>query len=415
MRRVLGKTAALIGMFVWTAGFGATLGSGNFTEEYSLLFSFLALAAYFTAPRRPIGVLRHLLIGICLGCAFWLRANNVGAITALYVLEFILVLSRRMDGRAAVRQWLAAMAGFALPFIAIALYIIPRGAWDAFLQASFRYNAAYSAAPNIVATLAKALEVYGFVLGVLGVGLLAAMDRIAGSGEESGNTAWLLACWLWIDLIIEISLSSLSGRGYGHYLITWLPAIAVASALTATAVATKWPEYLASIYAPVVMLMAALTVWANYPSLQLLAQGAYNRVVVRKDFQYSEIVPRWLNAHSENKDTVFVWGGSAGINYLAQRDAPTSQILYGHLVPSAYTQQFAEQFLAQVQAQPPRYIVDNSQRRGLPPLSESDPVQWFTSRQMYPQPLVQQFFDWAHKHYVVAVRLYGVPIYEWRQ
>ncbi|MBM4426333.1 MAG: hypothetical protein FJ031_03745 [Chloroflexi bacterium] len=92
MRSIMGDIPALIGVFVMVAAAGNVLQGGNYSEEYSVLFSCLALWAFFKGMNEPRSKLFDVLIGLSLGFNILLRPNNISmqaaAAGAFFLLTF---------------------------------------------------------------------------------------------------------------------------------------------------------------------------------------------------------------------------------------------------------------------------------------------------------------------------------------
>jgi hypothetical protein len=139
---------------------------------------------------------------------------------------------------------------------------------------------------------------------------------------------------------------------------------------------------------------------------QLAAEGAL--------VQHREALPAYVHEHTQPGDTVLVWGGDAGVNFLARRDAPTPHFLYGILVPNAITDRISAEFMREVTAEPPALILDGSEMdlQGiLPPLSEPDPIAWAELHEAATQPRIREFFDFVHARYSHKTDVAGVSVY----
>lgn len=413
VQRILGELPAVAACLAWTAGiFLLISGAGNFTEEYSLVFNLAALLLYFAGQNSGPRLRQYWFLGVLLGCAILIQPKNTGPILSLFLLEFLLVMQGRLDVPAWIRRLLAALGGLAVPAAAMVVYFVPRGAWDAFLQASFLYNFSYSAKPDVVGALTSGLVAVGPPVGMAVIGLAASTRNWRRGREQQSDSVRLLALWLILDVPLEIILSSLSGRAYHHYFIMWMPAVAVACAFAVDVLDEQLLRYMRRYLAAAITALAIGAILLNLGSLAQLVHGAYNLIVLRRDFQLEERVPAWIRSHSDPADTVFVWGHTPAINFLANRDAPSAHILYGDLVDSPYSITFSEQFLHDVQVRPPRLIVDTSYRERIPALSAEDPVGESIRRGVYPQPLVQVFFDWLHAHYTATETVDNMIMYQ---
>jgi hypothetical protein len=223
-----------------------------------------------------------------------------------------------------------------------------------------------------------------------------------------------LLLWICVDLIFEVVLSGLSGRLYAHYFISWLPWMTVACALPFRDAIRSFKKWGRPLRAGMVLAAVAFTASACWSTLAEYGQTLASLAAQRGLAQRNEVLPAYVNEHTQPGDTVLVWAGAAGVNFLARRDAPTPHVLYGILVPSPLTERMSAEFYHQIVADPPALILDDSaiDLRGIvPPLSEFDPVAWSAAHDIYAQPYLQQFFDFVHSNYSQKKEVAGVTIY----
>jgi hypothetical protein len=126
--------------------------------------------------------------------------------------------------------------------------------------------------------------------------------------------------------------------------------------------------------------------------------------------QRQEQLPKYVNEHTQPGDTVYVWGGEAGINFLSRRDAPTAHFSYAQLGPSPLTERLSREFYEDIVSDPPALILDQPGDE-LPSLSTSKPEEWLASRNLYVTPYMQEFFDFVHAHYSNRTSVAGVTVY----
>src|SRR5258706_9690763 len=88
IKNLMGTIPAWIGTYVWISTVAMVLQGGNFSEEYSLLFSFVAMLFYLKSLEKPDNKYYILLIGVSLGANILLRPNNISMQIA--ILELIL-------------------------------------------------------------------------------------------------------------------------------------------------------------------------------------------------------------------------------------------------------------------------------------------------------------------------------------
>ena len=156
-----------------------------------------------------------------------------------------------------------------------------------------------------------------------------------------------------------------------------------------------------------------------YSSTLETYQQALGHLLARdSQAQLVEAVPQYVAENTLPTETVLVWGGQAGINFLAQRVSPTPYFSYPSFVPCAITDQMSDQFFRSVRLHPPVLIVDPSAVIGvgeLVPLSAMKPLQWSTSHAMYAPPYLDEFFTFFHDNYSFETTVSGMVIYRLRR
>ena len=215
-----GVVVALFALVIFLFYYEWFVEGGNLTEQYALLFQFLALYLFTLTETR--GARRNLLmpIGILAALAFLLRPNLIGVWLAIGIYWWIF----RRDEALKLTLWsaLGAMVVF-LPVIAIfasvgGLYAF----WDAVFVFNFIYSdTTFAARANVILDFMSRLDFLLPLVIVWGLGLgytlrKAPHDRLDG-----------LVIVAVLLLPIEIILMSLSGNIYFHYYLTVLPVLAI--------------------------------------------------------------------------------------------------------------------------------------------------------------------------------------------
>ncbi|HRQ22420.1 MAG TPA: glycosyltransferase family 39 protein, partial [Anaerolineales bacterium] len=122
-----GIGAALFGMTLAGLGLRATLGGGNYTEEYALLFNAAGTLLFLSALDDKRNDWKYFWIGALFGLSFTFRANNIGGLFAILGAVFLFHVFKRNFLEAA-RIIFTTLAGFALPLIAWAILFAILGA-----------------------------------------------------------------------------------------------------------------------------------------------------------------------------------------------------------------------------------------------------------------------------------------------
>jgi hypothetical protein len=403
------STAPALGAsLIWLAGMGLVLEGGNFTEEFSLPFSFLSLLLFGLTLKRPAPLWLYAALGLATGCSFMIRPNNAGVQMAIVLAELVLVLRKERAWGETLRGWLALGVGFILPVAAAAAYFLARGAFEPFLEAAFLFNAAYGGRLDLLGSFISGVRHLGFAAGVALVGILFTFGKLRDQLKKGPVNPILL--WLSLDFVLEIILSGLSGRNYPHYFISWLPWIAFSCAALLSTVPASLESCFQRFAVPALLAAISVLALGAQGTLRAYADAFRQLTAAQGKVQRQEQLPQYINEHTQPGDTVYVWGGEAGINFLARRDAPTAHFSYAQLGPSPFTERLSNQFYEDILAHPPALILDQA-GDSLPPLSTQDPVQWLTARNLYVTPYIREFFDFVHARYSYRTDVAGVPIY----
>lgn len=227
--RQFGFGPALIASAVWLLGLKLTLEGGNLTEEYSLLFGFCALLFWRLSEQRSNVFWLDAGIGICMGCSFILRPNNTGVQIAI-ILVMIFFHVMRKDYQSLFKRLIAIFVAAAIPVAVSGLFFYAFGALDVFFQAAILYNLSYTGGNiDLRGAFLGGIGNLGFSCGIALAGYFVALQKLRNQFVNKDISSFLL--WLAVNGILELFLSSLSGRGYQHYFICWLVAVASATAI----------------------------------------------------------------------------------------------------------------------------------------------------------------------------------------
>jgi hypothetical protein len=158
---------------------------------------------------------------------------------------------------------------------------------------------------------------------------------------------------------VEVFLSSLSGRGYNHYFVCWLPVLGLLCAFTMYYYGNRVNSILSSRPAGLIYGFLILVLLLGSPSvLKTYSEAAFAWITERKLPEHTDPVVSYVQRHTKPNETVLVWGAQAGINFVSGRRAPSAYFLYPLFLPSPVTIPMADRFLADLRTNPPALIVD---------------------------------------------------------
>jgi len=414
MKKLWGLISALFGTFIWLVAFNNVAQGGNFTEEYSLLFSFLALYLFWLSSQNQQNTLYPLIIGMTLTLSFLLRANNIGVQISIIS---VIILSGILDKnyRQSLRHLLLIAFGALTLLGLVALYFQLLGTLDDMIRAAITFNFFYSkggaSLNNLSRSFLRGIDLLGYtalIATFLGyVILLEKLPRSIRSGSTSFRNINLLFL---IGFPVEIVLSGLSGYNYSHYYICWSPYVGI---LSGSLVSLN--ERLKTRHLLAFPVMIFLVSYLNFNALGQY-QTAFTKLLFDRSTGVELVHPvaKYIRDNTEATDTVLVWGIQPYINLLSRRDSPTGIIFYPELARSPFTDELNARFYQELVENKPVLIVDMaSPDHDTIPLI--DPVQREAQKQRLkrfdPPSNLDQVFDFIHSNYHVEESIQGVPIY----
>ena len=362
IKRIMGGIPALIGTFIWVTAAGNVLQGGNFSEEYSLLFSFVAVFFYLKSLEQPENKLYSLLIGVSLGLNILLRPNNISMQVAAAGAYFILAIVSK-DWRLLLQRAILMAAGGIAVLAPVILYFALKNALVEMINVVLVFNVQYSEGgglSRVGAGLFSASSSIGLtfvIIALLGYGL----SLLSLFKRETFNT--VLGKFLLILVIgwpIEAALSSLSGRNYSHYFLGWAPYLGLLCAYAVYVLlrqfAPRSEEYVVMCVSVllVVTLIGKVNVWRDYGTV--LARMWTSPKV---ELDYRDPVASYIRENTSPEEQVFIWGFRPIINFVSDRESPVSFLPYPLIhVDTPLGEHWANQFYSQFTTHPPTLVVN---------------------------------------------------------
>ena len=419
MRRLWQASAALFGTVIWLAALNRVLSGGNYTEEYSLLFNFLALYAFWRSTQAPGKAIHDLVIGLTFALSFLFRPNNVGVQVSIGLTWTILLLVQKKP--ALLLKKLALMGlGAAIPLCGVGIYFWAEGAFSAMLDAAFAYNFSYTGAnARLFSSLIAGFERLGPASWVAVAGYVTAVVLLFRSIKtRSLNEVMLLLAAGWP---VEMLLSGLSGRDYGHYFMTWLPIVALLCGLGFMQLAPhifapRLVQFLQVRTNEVLSILLVLCAAVSCNSLVVYGQS-FSRLLFQRGSGIEKIPPvaQYIRAQTAPEDEVLIWGGGAGLNFAARRRSPTAYTFYPLFIQSPLLQELDSGFFHDVTSRPPALIVDGYIDAPDDVLSidtQTRAAQIAAGKgQPYQPPHLAQFFEFVQANYVLETVVDGYAVY----
>jgi hypothetical protein len=373
---------------------------GNLMEVYGLFFQVLVIGAvflYFSAQRNRW----VLVVGVLTGFSFLTKQTTIAlGFSSILAITIISLLQREVK-QAGVRLLLFA-GGFLAPVILAMVYWLLNGALYDFLDAVFLHSLAYvgvrvsflwslkntilNILPNLFigrlyyiaagALILYVLENYRWYLARL------QRDRDALPKEISPIELTLLV--IFIALPIEIALSSLGARNFGHYFLTLIPAGATVIAyitwktiigIQSVINTRQFPSILSTGW---FFLFLASLIWLGIVAIQntpTASQFASITRVFKNTYELNDI-EKYIIRTTAPDDRVLVWHIHPDINFVTGRKAGARVLFPANLfVVDWRGNTKLGSFIQEIKANPPELIVVQKPNSvGLPfvdePLSE---------------------------------------------
>lgn len=366
-----GHTVALFGITAGAFTLSTVFGKGNTIEEYSIFFSTISLFFYVMGLTKQDHRFADTMIGVSLAASFHLRVNNIG-IEAV-IIALIIIQAWKEKGFKAIWYRIAWLfLGVILVNIPIFLYFYIHGTLDEMLAASILYNLSYAGMVDSSSFLSRIIN-GSFLPGisyfkgwsyVFGLGY-AACIYYAIRGWRNHNVDPLVVL-TFVLLPIEIVLSSISGRGYGHYFIVWIPAIILSYGLLFKFL----EEFILSkelfqslktnkkLYATAFILILVLA--TNFEKI-IISPAKVLYKFIRYPSQQMEFVSRtakYINENTTPEDKVLVIGGQCGLNLMSDRQSIDGALFYPLINDSPIGLELQEEYFNNLKKQKPVLIVD---------------------------------------------------------
>jgi hypothetical protein len=323
-------------------------GGFDSTEEYTLLPQ--ALALYFI-NKTDVKKLDLFMIGVMTGICFLLRPNLIGIGIAIVVYLFYEGFKNR-NLVSSCKKSLMILIGFAIVILLAIFYLHYNGALQNFWEQVFVYNMEYSRGSGV--SIYERIKVFlrGLrTLNALGLLVLCSWTCVVFSQRLVVKKILILAT---IAFAIEAVLSSVSGRTYNHYFITWLLSSVI---LAAGFIESFLKDRRSLIKAKCIMILSIV--------LAIILSINYQQKVVRETIQDTGAlaISQQVKAMTSPDDYVLSWGPSGTLNFLSERKAPTK---YFYQLPfysvGVDSDKMIREFFADIKKNKPAIIVDTKNK-----------------------------------------------------
>lgn len=341
------------------------VGPGNSTEEYSLLFTWIAIASLVLLTTNHNKTFwPFFLMGATIVLNFLLRANNIGTQAVIILIAFIYVFINR-KGIVIWQTFLFLIIGVLTVAIPTVLYFTVHGTFLAMLDASILYNFSYSTATgkSFSNSLGPAINVFKrwffilFILWIFGI-----KNFVHGLKEKEFNP---VLCLTIFSFPIEALMSSISGRGFTHYFICWIPAfmLLVAYGLSVIQIKVIREDFrnrfeIRNSYLILVMLSLIILGNSYAPVYHTTKYFIASLLRPNTNREYIDPVSSIVNSLTGETDKVLVFAGQAGINIMSHRDSINGALFYPAINNSSIGLEVQNNFFENLQKERPSLILD---------------------------------------------------------
>ncbi|WKZ36475.1 MAG: glycosyltransferase family 39 protein [Anaerolineales bacterium] len=419
IRAGMGNIPALIGVFVLVSAAGNVLQGGNYSEEYSILFSCLALWAFGKGAQQPKIKTFDLLIGLSLGLNILLRPNNI-SMQAAVAGGFIALAFLSRDWRLLARRLVLIALGAAAVLVPVVVYFAFKGALQEMINVVIVFNLQYSSDTGIaqildgikdasvaMGVIFSAVTLMGYVLSLFIV--------IKGLVRGTDFSALLLV--LLLGLPIELILSTLSGRNYLHYFIGWAPYFGVLCAYVIFLLPGRFLPRLEKNSSLVLIVFILLSIFGKLETWK--GYGAVLASAPAGQTEYVDPVASYLRENTTGQDQVFMWGFRPIVNFVSGRESPAYFLPYPLVhVDTPLTNAWAGQFYSQLSSEPPTLIVnliEPADRERIPDLDpnvrKEQKIKW---KDVVLAANLNATLDFIDENYVRVGNVNGADIYQLR-
>lgn len=398
------KKIAFIGTALWLLALGRTFtaqfGAGNHVEEYAILL-YLAQMYFFLQKRRSaLTYWKFFFIGIFAGLSILLRPNLAAPLFSVYlVIIWSLFGSEKDDKIKALKNLAQLTSGTLLIVACAAFYFWYKHAIQDLFYDAIVYNFFYAGS----GTQYTSAFIFSFdILGAINIIALISwfalilfpqkMTRI--TGDQT------LVRFLIILLPSEIALSLMSGYGYIHYFISWLPILGLLSCIFMLAITQYFLKKIkGNLYAWAALFFILILQAIPFgKDLQLYYQVALDNIKSGGIFLTDEKrSPEWDGIRQlykiapKNTEVIF-WGNEVQYNFIMDLPSPSKYIyLYPFMRHGYATSEMQNSLLNSIKTRKP--VIVDIQPSSMPPIKA--PSRW----KIYPETM--PFIFYIKNNYVI--------------
>lgn len=416
LRQFASRVATLLAAGLLGFGIVITAVGGNVPEFWNLPLQASGLLAAWLLVSGEWRSRRWLMVltGLAAGFAGMMKINLLGTWVALFGLLVALTVARRVAVKDAAKVLGLMAAGFCIPAVASMVPILAWGAtgawWDQWIRfgVNMTREGALGSRGSSVEAMRVGLTRIAFISATVLAGLVAApigwlarkRPRVA---SERVWMAGFLLCWLGI----ELWASTVNGQTYVHYSLPWLiPAVALIGLLFGGDT-IRWPGLAFAV------VVVAFGLWYAAPSFNYWVDATRGfPPVIRHEnpsrHAAQERMVREVRLRTRPSDTIFIWGMDPIVFAETGRlsAGPYAHPLDILLAPGYQSEEQFAALMSELQANPPKLIIDSSRlkpdRPSIQELRVSSPTDTAAGRVQPYMRSLPEFIGSRYRHVATA-------------
>lgn len=394
------KNISIIGTVYILFSIGGLLEGGNFTEEFSLPFSFAALYLFMKIflENQVFTSARSFLIGSTFAATILLRPN-IATVWIGFCLVSVLVLLRRNVYRAFQFTGLF-LAGVVITFLPFTIYLFQNNIFDDYFHAAILVPMQFESVSILhrLKTVGNLLFITNMTNGIL---LLAVYfwlrdSRLFKSPNSMSHGIRMMFIASFLTFIVNCYANSLSGYTFVHYALSFVPVLALPAVMTISKM-VQWIQSrrlnrdarFATVYVALLLLVISI------PSLSM----QFYQLTQNKDLQTP--IEKFVIDHSSQQDTIQVFSKHVDLYYKTRRVAASRfpYILDNGVLHDDFESAMLSTIFDDVMANKPEIIVMSIKHEK------------YIARISFPIGNMNQFFEFLGRSYLLEETINENKIY----
>lgn len=419
-----GAIAAGVALLIGSILYAEFIGTGNWSEEYSIAFNLAALWVLMLGAQNKIPPrFGYIFVGVMAGLGAFLLLKDIGLTLMVGLALSVQAAVTQKKFSAFFRALFWMFLGGVLVVLPICIYFVFGGGFWEMLEHVFLYSFRYAIRGEIIelplwSSIKYIAAKLGWIFTLLIFGYIVSVFRAwrDARARSFSPPAWIIVILLPVETV-AVSL----GKAYLHYYIVWIPVIVLSIAAGVSWLIKLFEAYFQRInkltpWFPV-MGLAILLAWPGnaWPNYIKTAQMALNREPLELT---GKPLTEYINKHTAPGDTIQVWTGNGALYFFSQRQPASKYIYYPYMIDEPDVERYAREYLDTIQANPPVYFVDTSKiyADAIPSLDPEVRRQLNRASKalVYYPPLVDDIMQYISQNYEFEIEIDNYRLYRLR-